>query len=350
MASIQKRGKKYRAIVRRHNFNSSATFEKRSEAILWARKIEKELADLGWGDRYTPKEPFSCVIEKYLREVTPQKRGAKKEALRLKKLLEMPLAQVPLSNLTDDHFRAWRDARLKCVSADSVLREWATLNNMLNYAVHEWKLLIVNPLKFVRKPKKPRPRQRRLMPYEIERLLNVAGYRKDSAPSTSAERVGAAILFAIETGMRAGEIVNLTWENVNLSLRIAHIPKTKNGYPRDIPLSLKAVKIIEQLSRVKRGERIFRLSSGNLDQIFRGLRDKAEIEDLHFHDTRREALTRMAKKVDVMTLAKISGHRDLSILQNTYYAPDMAELSNQRILNHTKQKQIAYLIPLFSIY
>lgn len=47
--------------------------------------------------------------------------------------------------------------------------------------------------------------------------------------------------------------------------------------------------------------------------------DRLMIEDLHFHDTRAEALTRLARKVDVLTLAKISGHKDLRILQNAYY-------------------------------
>ena len=49
---------------------------------------------------------------------------------------------------------------------------------------------------------------------------------------------------------------------------------------------------------------------------------------MHFHDSRREALTRMAKKVPVETLAKISGHRDLRILLNVYYNPDMAEVAD----------------------
>lgn len=50
---------------------------------------------------------------------------------------------------------------------------------------------------------------------------------------------------------------------------------------------------------------------------------------LHFQDTRREALTRLAKKLSVMDLAKVSWHRDISILQNTYYAPDIAELAQK---------------------
>ena len=41
--------------------------------------------------------------------------------------------------------------------------------------------------------------------------------------------------------------------------------------------------------------------------------------DLHFHDARATALTLLSRKVDVMTLAKISRHKDINLLQNTYY-------------------------------
>jgi len=61
---------------------------------------------------------------------------------------------------------------------------------------------------------------------------------------------------------------------------------------------------------------------------FRRARDNCGITDLHFHDSRREALTRLSKKVPVETLAKISGHRSLNILLNVYYRPDMAEIAD----------------------
>ncbi|WP_420911992.1 tyrosine-type recombinase/integrase [Muribacter muris] len=74
---------------------------------------------------------------------------------------------------------------------------------------------------------------------------------------------------------------------------------------------------------------VFQIKSTTHDTVFRKMKDLAGLgnEDLHFHDSRREALSRLAKKVDVMTLAKISGHRDIKILLNTYYAPDMADIA-----------------------
>ena len=70
------------------------------------------------------------------------------------------------------------------------------------------------------------------------------------------------------------------------------------------------------------------MDADSLSTLFRRARDSCEISDLHFHDSRREALTRMSKKVNVMDLAKISGHRDVKILLNTYYAPDAANLAD----------------------
>jgi len=66
---------------------------------------------------------------------------------------------------------------------------------------------------------------------------------------------------------------------------------------------------------------------GSSIRVFRRARDNCGIQDLHFHDTRREALTRLSKKVPVEVLAKISGHRDLRILLNVYYRPDMADIA-----------------------
>ena len=165
---------------------------------------------------------------------------------------------------------------------------------------------------------------------EIDRLLLACGYEYDVAPETATARVGAAFLFALETAMRSGEICALTWENVDLNRRVAHLPMTKNGHARVVPLSKEAVRLLEQMRLVwDEGAPVFRLTDANRDALFRKIRARAMVEGLHFHDTRREALTRMAAKVDVMTLAKISGHRDLRILQNTYYAPDMGDVASR---------------------
>ena len=136
------------------------------------------------------------------------------------------------------------------------------------------------------------------------------------------------MLFAIETAMRAGEICGLTWDNVDFEDRTAYLPITKNGSARRVPLSKKAIAILERLKEeVGNTGTCFQIESKSLDATFRKLKKMAMCEHLHFHDTRREALTRLAKKVDVMTLAKISGHKDIRILQNVYYAPNMADIA-----------------------
>jgi len=211
------------------------------------------------------------------------------------------------------------------------LREWNTLSHVMTTAITEWKYLKENHLKNIKKPATPKERTRRYTEEEIERLTFVAGYDFNYAPLTVQSRVAAAMLFAIETAMRAGEICKAKWEHLNAETRILHIPMSKNGHPRNVPLSTKAMQIINHLALVKNEETdlIFQLTGPSLDANFRILKERAGLADadLHFHDTRREALSRLSQKVEVMTLAKISGHRDIKILLNTYYAPRMEDVA-----------------------
>lgn len=137
-------------------------------------------------------------------------------------------------------------------------------------------------------------RTRRPTAVETEKLLHALGNSAEAPPETVSARVGAAYLFAIETAMRAGEICGLEWRHVNE--RHVHLPKTKNGYARDVPLSAKTRRIIEQL-RPLNGEEdtVFCVATVSLDALFRKAKARTLIEDLHFHDTRREALTRQTQ-------------------------------------------------------
>ena len=147
--------------------------------------------------------------------------------------------------------------------------------------------------------------------------------------SEAAARVGAAMLFAVETAMRAGEICGLTWGEIGPEQKTAHLPMTKNGNARTVPLSIEARRILTQIPREPGNDSVFRLKASQVDALFRKAKARALIDDLHFHDSRREALSRLSKKVDVMELAKISGHRDLRILLTVYYAPSISELADK---------------------
>lgn len=125
--------------------------------------------------------------------------------------------------------------------------------------------------------------------------------------------------------MRAGEICNLQQADLNLEGRVARLTRTKNGHPRDVPLSSEAIRLIEALPH---GNPVFGLSSRSLDVLWRKVRDRAQVEDLTFHDSRHAAVTRLAGKLDVLALAKMVGHRDLRQLQ-TYYSETASEIAKR---------------------
>jgi integrase len=322
MASITKRGDKWRALVKKNGQRVSKTFATKAEANLWAASAEVELSNTQSGK--IPDKTFADLLDRYEREVSPTKRGHRWEALRLRATARMPIGSVKLSELSELHVYQWRDNRGKEVTAGTVLREWNLLSSVCSTAYREWKWLSANPFTNVQKPKTPPARTRRVNSDDIEKLLWALGYSDDCVLDTQTKRVGAAFLFAIETAMRASEITGLTWENVKE--RYAHLPMTKNGTARDVPLSSKAKAILARLP--KDSDKCFGMTSANLDAIFRRAKARVGIDDLHFHDTRAEALTRLSRKVPVEALAKISGHRDLRILLNTYYRVTADELAD----------------------
>jgi len=324
MATFRKRSGGWRAEVCIKSIRTSATFTTKREAQAWAAQEETRLREDAAG--VVPNKPLRDLLERYSREVSSKKRGAVREQNMINVILRDPIAEVSLRILTPSDIAAWRDRRLKQVSGSTVERELTILSHACSVARREWGWLRINPVSDVRRPPPTAARTRRPTAEETENLLHVLGYSRETPPGTASARVGAAYLFAIETAMRAGEICSLEWQYVNE--RHVHLPLTKNGYAREVPLSAEARRIIDQLRSLNSEEGVvFGVSTASLDALFRKGKARALIEDLHFHDTRREALTRLSKVFDVMELARISGHRDLRVLQNVYYAPLISDLA-----------------------
>lgn len=319
MASINSIGKgRWRAQVARKGVRRSKIFDSKQAAKDWAARQEYLILN---SEHVAQKATFGEVMNRYANEVSPTKRGERWEIIRLKRFRQHPIADVPISELRPQDFAEWRDARLKDVAPASVNREMVLMSAVLTVARKEWGLIDQNPMADVRKPSKPPPRDRIATDREMEALALSAG--EDLTKATA--RAFQAFLFAIETGMRAGEIVGLRWEQVDLERRVAHLPKTKNGFPRDVPLSSEAVRLIEALPYA---DPVFRLSGQKLDALWRKLRNRAAVADLHFHDSRHMAVTRLAKKLDVLDLARMIGHRNVSQLLAYYNASasDIAKL------------------------
>lgn len=231
------------------------------------------------------------------------------------------IAKIQLEDLSTQDFADWRDRRLKEVAPASVIRELQLMSSVLNTAREEWGLIKHNFISDVSKPKKPPPRDRIPTQQEVEAMRYCAG--EDLSKATA--RAFHAFLFAMETATRAGEIAGLKRGCVDVDRRVAHLKHTKNGRPRDVPLSSEAIRLLKQLPDA---DPVFGLSSRQLDVLFRKSRDKAQIENLTFHDSRHAAITALARKLDVLALARMVGHTDLRMLQ-VYYNESAEELAKR---------------------
>lgn len=190
-------------------------------------------------------------------------------------------------------------------------REMTILRHILETARRDWGLIDKSPAKDVKKPKEPPARDRVITQTEIDKMLEALAYSDDEPIIYKQQIVAIAFLFAIETGMRAGELLSLTPEKING--RTARLDMTKNGLGRDVPLSKRALELYGKLPGG-----VFGMTGAQLDALFRKARTKAGLTGFTFHDTRHLAVIRLSKKLDVLDLARMIGHTNLNQLR-TYY-------------------------------
>jgi integrase len=293
---------------------------------MWARAIETEIdrgvfISLKEAERTTLSE----LLLRYSREVSPSKRAAKDDIAKLKWLAKTKVAKLSLANLTPTAIAQHRDERLKEVCTGTVLRDLAVIRSVINHARKEWGFAFENPVERVRMPPQSPHRDRVLSADEEIRLLKVltpGPLRTADGKFGNATRnpwVRWVMIFALETAMRRGEILTLQWKNVEIARRTAYLPITKNGRPRSVPLSSKAVEVLQTLPRSIDG-RVFPVTRWAMEQVFTGACQRAGIADFRFHDLRHTATTRMAKKVpNLIELAGITGHANLSMLKRYYH-------------------------------
>lgn len=318
MASIVRRAGKWRVHLYRGGQRQSATFPTKQQAAAWATLREAEL-----GGEKLPDHTLRDALRRYAREECPKHKGCRWELVRLNLLERDALASVRLPLLKANHLSDWKLRRLEKVSGASVARELTLLKSVLSIAKSEWRWIHYNPADDVKKPASPPSRKRRISQDEINRITAALGIDELRA-DTASQRTGLAFLFALETAMRAGEITGLTWADVRP--KSVRLPDTKNGDTREVPLSPAAREIISVLPRGDGS--VFALDPQLRDALFRKARDRAKIKNLHFHDTRAEAIWRLSKKLDVMELARAIGHRDLRSLL-IYYQTSADELADR---------------------
>lgn len=306
MAYIRKLETGWRAEVQRHGQRLSKVLPTKREAQQWALEHEAKANSLAAGWR-----TFAEAARKYELEVTEHKRGKKWERARLGVMMAH-FDGKHLGEIDAPDIAAWRDSRLKTVQPSTVLREANLLRHLFSKARDEWRWMSNDPFRGVRMPADAQPRAVRWGWREIRKVL-----RHAQGGGAKTQEVGQAFHIALRTGMRLQEVLAAPGGFVP-ARRVVVLEKTKTG-AAVVPVGRIAAKLLERPP--------FTVTPNEASVLFSKLCRQVMVYGLTFHDARASALTYLAKKVPVEVLAKISRHRDISLLVRTYYRPTPEEVA-----------------------
>lgn len=323
MATIRKKGERqWHVQIRKRGYPAQTkTFTSKSAAEGWATIIESEMERGVFVSRTEAEATLiKDVLSRFETEVLPTKRSEQSDKSRIKTLAEA-FGDYRLASLTSTQIATFRDRRLKVVSAQSVIHEISLLNRVLKTASMDWGIALPGglPTAQIRKPTKPRGRDRRVSESEINQILHV----------TKSTELSTIIVLAVETGMRRNEIASLVWDQIDLNRQTAHLPKTKTDVPRTVPLSTTAIAALKRMPPQTEG-RVFKLQAESMSQAFERACEphRANIVGVRFHDLRHEATSRLFEKgLNVMEVAAITGHKTLEMLKRYTHlrAEDLAK-------------------------
>lgn len=298
MAYITRYKDKWRAEIQRNGKRASKVCNTKREAQAWA--LEQEA--LAARSREGGNKSFSDAVTRYAENVSNTKDGGKWEIRRLQVMQTHFGSDTALLNINSPEIASWRDCRLKTVTASTVVREVNLLRNLFNIARLEWKWMDNKPFEGVKIPKENPPRTQIWTWRLIKRVL-----RANRTGKT--QEMQLAFHIALRTGMRLAEVLKAP-TNFDSKAQVVSI-KTKTEANARIPIGRIATKLIQQAN--------FTVGANEGSVLFSKLCRELLITGLTFHDSRGTALTHLSRKVDVLTLAKISRHKDLSLLSNVYY-------------------------------
>ncbi len=322
MATIRQRGCQWQCIVRRKGYpNVTQTFVTKKDAERWARQQEHLIDEGRWIDRSeAERTTLGELLDRYAKEVTPTKRGKDSELLRINAFKRHTLAKYSVAAITPKLIAQWRDERLKEVAGSTVARQLNLLGHVFSVAIREWSFnLHNNPVSMIRKPAGNPPRDRILTDEQRAALVAACGQCRNPW-------VKPAVIFALETAARRGEILGLAWGDVDLQRAVAKV-SGKTG-SRKIPLSPACLSMLRALPRSLDG-RVFPVTDRALQQAYGHAVGRAGIIDFTFHDLRHDALTRLAKLgLNILELRAISGHTTANMLQR-YVSIDAYSLAEK---------------------
>lgn len=243
------------------------------------------------------------ALDRYLKEITPTKKGASTEEFRIGKARRTTLAKKPFHGVTPDDALAFLD---EIGGSENNKRKYASLiSHLYRTAIRKWRMPVTNPVSGqIDLPSNGKPRERRLNKGEFEALMKALN-----------GEARAFVIVAIETAMRRSEIFGLRWEHINKKARSAILRDTKNGESRTSLFSTAAMAALQSLGWKTKGW-VWTITESQLRREWEDARADIDARDLHFHDLRHEGTSRLFEKgLNVFEVQSITGHKTLSELR-----------------------------------
>lgn len=308
----------------------SATFERKTDARRWVQQIELAIREgrhfkTSEAKRHTVAE----LIDRYIKTVLPRKERSFNLQLAQLVWWREQLGARTLANLSPAHIVECRDRLAsgnirgnKMRSAGTVNRYLAALSHALSVATREWGWLESSPTRHVSKLKEPTGRVRFLSDDERARLLRACTESRNAY-------LYPAVVVAISTGVRQGELLGLKWEDVDFRRGVIVLYRTKNNERRAVPLVGHALKVMRELAAPddmggnfvfegqNRGER------ASIRTAWENALYRAKIENFRFHDLRHSTASYLAMNgASLAEIAEVLGHKTLQMVKRYAHLSD----------------------------
>lgn len=315
MAEPVKRGDRYRHSIMVNGVRKTGTFDTKKEAREW----EYSLRASAKKDPNTPllrkRYRLTEAVERYLKTVTPQKRGSPEWDQRRMNDLIARFPGATLDEITSDELSKWRDEMLGRISGSTVVRYFNLYSSFFSVARREWKWIESNPFSDVKRPNENLPRDAIWGWRDIRKVI-----REGQRRGGKYHQMTHAFRIALNTAMRLQEVLDAP-NGFDSKARVVNITKRKEDRkPEKIPLTGRGHRLLCVTPK-------FTVGANEGSVLFSKLVRQLGIEGLEFRDSRATALTHMSRRMDVQTLKRISRHKDVNLLLNVYYRESAEEIS-----------------------
>jgi len=252
------------------------------------------------------KITFGELGNKYMEYAKANKRSWLRDEQMLQKLTSFLGSQRQVREIYPSDLEGFKLQRKKKVSGSTVNRELALLKRMFNLAI-DWDLYLgSNPVRKVKFFQEINLGFRTLTPAEEKQLLgNATPYIRDVS------------VFALNSGLRIGEILSLTWEQVDIEKNLMNVFAHKTHKIRSVPVNKESRRVLEYWAMGKRNEFVFyNHETGkpfvDLDAGLALACRKSGIEGVTWHKLRHTFASRLiASGVDVVTVKELLGHSSI---------------------------------------